>query len=50
MLDYLAERTGEARLADAAELIESAVSDGFEAKAIRPMEFGRRHGNQGCHE
>ena len=40
MLDYLSEQTGDMALSDAAGLIETAVSDGFEAKRIRPMEFG----------
>ncbi|NNE80722.1 MAG: isocitrate/isopropylmalate dehydrogenase family protein [Silicimonas sp.] len=40
MLDYLSEQTGNATLTDAAEAIENAVSAGFEAKTIRPMEFG----------
>lgn len=40
MLDYLAEKSGDARLEDAAQLIEGAVQAGFEANAIRPMEFG----------
>ncbi|WP_037545183.1 isocitrate/isopropylmalate dehydrogenase family protein [Stappia stellulata] len=40
MLDYLAEQTGRDALSKAAELIDTAVSDGFEANRIRPMEFG----------
>ena len=40
MLDYLSERTGNGAFADAAELIDAAVSDGFDAKRLRPMEFG----------
>lgn len=40
MLDYLSERTGNGAFADAAELIDTAVSDGFDAKRLRPMEFG----------
>jgi 3-isopropylmalate dehydrogenase len=40
MLDYLAERAGLTKLADAAELIEAAVEEGFAANRIRPMEFG----------
>ncbi len=40
MLDYLAEKTGETKLADAAALVEGAVERGFAANALRPMEFG----------
>ncbi|MEM9425455.1 MAG: isocitrate/isopropylmalate family dehydrogenase [Pseudomonadota bacterium] len=40
MLDYLADKAGETRLADAASEIETAVEAGFSAKALRPMEFG----------
>ena len=40
MLDYLAERTGQASFAEAAGVIESAVETGFEANRLRPMEFG----------
>lgn len=40
MLDYLAEKSGEPRLSEAAGLIETAVADGFEANRLRPMEFG----------
>ena len=40
MLDYLADKTGDSKLADAAALIETAVSEGFAANALRPMEFG----------
>ncbi len=40
MLDYLAERSGDERFSDAAALIEDAVQAGFEANALRPMEFG----------
>ncbi len=40
MLDYLAERSGEEACATAAALIEAAVQSGFEANALRPMEFG----------
>ncbi len=40
MLEYLAEKTDRAALVDAAELIESAVSRGFEQNRIRPIEFG----------
>ncbi len=40
MLDYLSEQSGQQPTADAAMLIEDAVSRGFEQKRIRPMEFG----------
>ncbi|MCJ7873313.1 isocitrate/isopropylmalate family dehydrogenase [Phaeobacter sp. J2-8] len=40
MLDYLAERSGNERWAEAAEMVESAVQKGFEANRLRPMEFG----------
>jgi 3-isopropylmalate dehydrogenase len=40
MLEYLAQKTDRPNLADAAELIDSAVSSGFEENRIRPVEFG----------
>lgn len=40
MLDYLAEKSGDRRLEDAAQCIERAVEGGFAANALRPMEFG----------
>lgn len=40
MLDYLADKSGNTALADAAQIIDAAVYDGFAANAIRPMEFG----------
>jgi len=40
MLDYLAEKSGDSIYSDAAALIDDAVQAGFEANAIRPMEFG----------
>jgi 3-isopropylmalate dehydrogenase len=40
MLDYLADRADLTKLADAAQLIEAAVEEGFAANRIRPMEFG----------
>lgn len=40
MLDYLADRTGNKSFETAAQLIETAVYNGFEANSIRPMEFG----------
>ncbi|WP_240796866.1 isocitrate/isopropylmalate family dehydrogenase [Terasakiella sp. SH-1] len=46
MLDYLSEKSGNQSLADAAQLIDEAVYAGFEANAIRPMEFGGDMGTQ----
>lgn len=40
MLDYLAERSGNSDLADAAALIDGAVDRGFAENRLRPMEFG----------
>jgi 3-isopropylmalate dehydrogenase len=40
MLDYLAERTGNESFGRAGALIDAAVDAGFEANALRPMEFG----------
>lgn len=40
MLDYLAAKSGDPKLADAAQIVETAVSEGFEANDLRPMEFG----------
>jgi 3-isopropylmalate dehydrogenase len=40
MLDYLADKSGNESLANAATMIEDAVYQGFEANEIRPMEFG----------
>lgn len=40
MLDYLAEKLDRAALADAADLINDAVTAGFEDNALRPTEFG----------
>ncbi|MHA7773814.1 isocitrate/isopropylmalate dehydrogenase family protein [Roseibium sp. M-1] len=40
MLDYLAEKLDRPLLADAADLINSAVDTGFADNALRPMEFG----------
>lgn len=40
MLDYLAEKTGDAAYTDAASQVEDAVERGFAAGALRPMEFG----------
>lgn len=44
MLDWLAQRSDNAALADAAILLEAAVETAFAARALRPMEFG---GDQG---
>ena len=46
MLEYLAEKTGNARFDEAAMLIDEAVQAGFEANALRPMEFGGDMGTQ----
>jgi len=40
MLDYLAEKTGQFPYADAAQIIEKAVEQGFADHALRPKEFG----------
>lgn len=40
MLDYVSDKTGDARLLQAAELIETAVENGFAANLLRPAEFG----------
>lgn len=40
MLDYLADESDHAPLADAAQVIEDAVHDGFAVNRLRPMEFG----------
>ena len=40
MLDDLATRSGQSAFEDAAFLIDQAVQTGFEANALRPMEFG----------
>ena len=40
MLDYLADKSGNAQFEKAGALIDSAVEDGFAANALRPMEFG----------
>jgi 3-isopropylmalate dehydrogenase len=40
MLDYLSEKLDRPVLSDAAGLINSAVDRGFQANALRPMEFG----------
>jgi len=40
MLDYLADKSGNQSLADGAKIIEDAIYQGFDARTIRPMEFG----------
>jgi len=40
MLDYLAEKTGQSSYADATQIIEKAVEQGFSDHALRPKEFG----------
>ena len=40
MLEYLAEKTDQASLLDAANLIDAAVYRGFAENRIRPVEFG----------
>ncbi|WP_418316212.1 isocitrate/isopropylmalate dehydrogenase family protein [Piscinibacter sakaiensis] len=44
MLDWLADRRGDAALADGARAIESAVQGAFESGAVRPREFGGASG------
>ena len=50
MLDYLSDKTGQARFADAAGLIDTAVERGFEANELRPMEFGGDMGTKAVTE
>ncbi|RMD92941.1 MAG: isocitrate/isopropylmalate dehydrogenase family protein, partial [Alphaproteobacteria bacterium] len=51
MLDWLAERTGQAGLAEAASAIEAAVERGFAENRLRPMEFGGDMGTRAiCRE
>ena len=40
MLDYLADKLDKPGLADAAQLIETAISRGFSENRIRPVEIG----------
>jgi len=40
MPDYLGEKHGEAKLADAAPMIEPAIDSGLADSLLRPMEFG----------
>ncbi len=44
MLDWLAQRHGDARLADAAQQIERAVEHVFANALVRPLEFGGTNG------
>lgn len=44
MLDWLAERRAEARLADAARMLERAIEGAYAARQILPFEFGGRSG------
>ncbi|MDA8586030.1 isocitrate/isopropylmalate family dehydrogenase [Rhodobacteraceae bacterium] len=50
MLDYLAEKSGQASLAQAGQLIDDAVKDGFEANRLRPIEFGGDMGTRAVTE
>ena len=50
MLDYLADKSGNKQLADAAKMIEDAVYEGFSDNAIRPMEFGGDMGTKAVTE
>ncbi len=44
MLDWLGTRHADARLHDAAQLIETAVASAFATRAVLPFEFGGRSG------
>jgi 3-isopropylmalate dehydrogenase len=44
MLDWLADRHGDARLAQAARALEAAVDAAFACGALRPFEIGGTHG------
>lgn len=46
MLDYLAEKSGNRSLSDAATLIDRSVQAGFEQNRLRPVEFGQDMGTQ----
>ena len=50
MLDYLADQTGITAYADAGQIIESAVDQGFAANQLRPMEFGGDMGSKAMTE
>ncbi len=40
MLEYLADKTGQASLLDSANLMDAAISRGFAENRLRPVEFG----------
>ena len=40
MLDYISDKAGNDKFADAAALMESAVESGFLQNRLRPIEFG----------
>lgn len=40
MLEYLADKTGQASLLDSARLIDAAINRGFAGNRLRPVEFG----------
>jgi len=40
MLEYLADKTGQASLLDSASLIDAAINRGFAENRLRPVEFG----------
>jgi len=40
MLEYLADKTGQASLLDSASLIDDAITRGFAENRLRPVEFG----------
>jgi 3-isopropylmalate dehydrogenase len=44
MLEWLADRSGDTRLLDAATLIDGAVQQVFASGAVRPFEFGGQDG------
>ena len=46
MLDWLGERQGDARLSEAAGLLEDAVRTVFSERRVRPFEFGGTSGTQ----
>lgn len=50
MLDYLADKSGNAKLSDAATLINQAVYQGFAGNALRPDEFGGDMGTRAMTE
>ncbi|MDH3221933.1 MAG: isocitrate/isopropylmalate family dehydrogenase, partial [Gammaproteobacteria bacterium] len=46
MLEYLAEKTGNPGLADAARLIDATVYRGFAENRLQPVEFGGHMGTR----